>query len=240
MPTPLSHVRGIGLAISRLRRNPYPPETAKNLENSAHADCMRVIDSLSNEEAKFPIMISNSATSLFFAHAGHGSSSGFLHGLMHPVGGLDHILAMVAVGVWAAMLGGRAVWLVPATFVILMAVGAAIGMSGFDFPAVEPGIGASVILLGLLITMAANVPPAAAAGIVGFFALFHGAAHGGEMPFAASGVAYGLGFLISTATLHLCGVALGAGMQRVSPPVICRTAGAAVAIAGGLLLAGML
>ncbi|MFY8215907.1 MAG: HupE/UreJ family protein [Chthoniobacterales bacterium] len=185
-------------------------------------------------------MISNFATSIFFAHAGHGSSSGFLHGLTHPVGGLDHILAMVAVGVWAAMLGGRAVWLVPVTFTTVMAIGSVIGMSGFEFPAIEPAIGASVMILGLLIMVAAKVPVGVAAGIVGFFALFHGAAHGAEMPFSVSAVAYSLGFLGSTAALHLVGVGLGAGMERVSPAMVYRTAGAAVAIVGGLLLTGVL
>lgn len=184
------------------------------------------------------VMLSSIATSYFFAHAGHGSSSGFFHGLMHPVGGLDHILAMVAVGVWAAMLGGRAVWLVPASFISVMALGGALGIAGLEIPMLEQGIGASVVVLGLLIAIAAKVPVGVASMVVGFFALFHGSAHGAEMPFAESGIAYGAGFLIATALLHLCGVGLGVLLERFSAPVICRTAGAAVAIAGGLMLAG--
>ncbi len=185
-------------------------------------------------------MISQFATSLIFAHAGHGASNGFLHGFVHPVGGLDHILAMVAVGIWAAMLGGRATWIVPTSFIILMAIGGAVGMSGVAFPFVEHGIGASVLVLGVLIAIAARLPVYAAAGIVGAFALFHGVAHGAEMPFTESGLGYGLGFLVATAILHLVGVGIGFGFERLTALIFIRTAGAGIALVGGLLLAGVL
>lgn len=181
-------------------------------------------------------MLSHFSTPLIFAHADHGDFSGFLHGFLHPASGLDHILAMVAVGVWAAMLGGRAVWMVPATFIILMATGGAIGMAGITLPFVEQGIGGSVLVLGIMVAIAARLPVYIAAGMVGFFALFHGVAHGAEMPFTESGIGYGMGFLVATAILHLIGVGLGIGLTRFTPPALIRMAGATVAVVGGLLL----
>jgi len=185
-------------------------------------------------------MTSDIVHTLIFAHAGHGSAGGFIHGLQHPISGLDHILAMLAVGVWAAMLGRRAVWAIPTTFVLAMGLGGAIGMTGYAFPAIEPGIAVSVMMLGLLIAAVAKVPIWVAAVLVSAFAIFHGVAHGSEMPFATSGVAYGAGFLISASLLMLCGVGIGSLMNRLSLQVVFRSVGAAVCIAGGFLVAGLL
>ncbi len=169
------------------------------------------------------------------AHPWPGHSHSFTGGLSHPLNGLDHILAMVAVGLWAAQLGGRALWLVPASFVTLMSVGGVLGMAGLALPGVETGILVSVLALGLLIAAAARLPLAASMAVVGVFALFHGHAHGAEMPAAASSLAYGAGFILATALLHACGMALGFLAQKRLPAPVLRFAGAAIAV-GGLCL----
>jgi urease accessory protein len=166
------------------------------------------------------------------AHPLHGESRSFASGLSHPLHGWDHILAMVAVGLWAAQLGGRALWLVPAAFVSLMTMGGILGALGVPVPGVEAGILASVLVLGLLIAAAARLPLAASLGLVGLFAIFHGHAHGTEIPAAASGIPYGLGFVAATAMLHGCGMGLGL-LARKQPAVpVVRFAGAAIAVAG--------
>ncbi len=150
------------------------------------------------------------------AHTGHGSTLGFMHGFSHPLSGIDHILAMVAVGLFAAHLGGRAKWLVPSCFVVLMAFGGSMSISGFDLPFVELGIAASVIVLGALVALRTSMPTSMAMGIVGFFALFHGYAHGAEMPTDASGLNYAAGFMLATALLHITGIALGLGAAKLA------------------------
>lgn len=182
--------------------------------------------------------------SLAFAHPGHGEAVGFAHGFMHPIGGLDHVLAMVAVGIFAANLGGRALWAVPATFVALMAVGGVLGMSGVEVPFVEIGIAASVIVLGAVVALrATNWPLGAAMAMVGAFAVFHGFAHGAEMPADASGLAYAAGFMAATAALHAVGVGAGlaiGGIGRAHAPRLTEALGALVAVAGLGLLAGVI
>ncbi len=166
--------------------------------------------------------------------AGAGAAAGFAH----PFGGLDHLLAMIAVGVWAAQLGGRAVWAVPSAFVAMMVVGGALGMTGVALPAVELGIVGSVVLMGLLVALSLRMQWGAAAAVVGFFALFHGHAHGTEFVEASSPLAYTAGFVAATALLHLMGIA-GAWMatQRIGARAV-RAAGLAVAVIGvGLLIA---
>lgn len=116
------------------------------------------------------------------AHVNAGETAGFMHGFLHPIGGLDHILAMVGVGLWAAQLGGKALWAVPLAFVGAMAIGGALGIVGAPVPFVEPGIIASDLILGGLVVMATRIPLWASAGLVGFLAIFHGFAHGAEMP----------------------------------------------------------
>jgi urease accessory protein len=166
------------------------------------------------------------------AHMGVGPADGLMNGLAHPVTGLDHILAMVAVGLWAAQRGGRAIWLVPLAFVTVMAVGGLLGMMAISIPFVEQGIVASVLVLGLLIAAAVRLPLVASMILVGLFALFHGHAHGAEMPDTASGVAYGLGFIVATAGLHGVGIGLGLAAQRLSNERLVRYAGVATALCG--------
>jgi urease accessory protein len=175
------------------------------------------------------------------AHTGLGATMGFGHGFGHPIGGLDHVLAMVAVGLFAAHLGRRALWLVPSSFVAMMAVGGALGMSGVDVPMVEMGIAASVVVLGVLVALQARLPTAAAMGLVGFFAIFHGHAHGAEMPADAGGLSYALGFMLATALLHAAGIALGLGIAGAAPVHsnrIVKAAGAVMAALGVGILGG--
>lgn len=177
------------------------------------------------------------------AHTGAGDTNGVVHGFMHPVTGLDHVLAMVAVGILAALLGGRAIWLVPASFVAMAAVGGLLGVQGVPVPFVEFGISASVVLLGLAIALQARLPLGWTVGLVGLFGLYHGYAHGAEMPADASGFAYGVGFLAATAMLHIAGIGLGLGiahMARRSATRFAQAGGAAIALAGIVLLARVL
>lgn len=167
------------------------------------------------------------------AHPGHGS--GVIAGIAHPLLGLDHLLAMLAVGVWAAQLGGRAKWLVPASFVALMMVAGSVGMAGIALPMVESGIATSVLLLGLLTAFSVKVTPALGASIVGLFAVFHGYAHGMEMPLPGMPWQYGVGFVVSTAVLHGLGLQLGQGLHKQA--LWLRAAGVLVAASGAWMTA---
>lgn len=171
------------------------------------------------------------------AHTGVSSVAGFTAGVAHPLGGLDHLLAMVAVGLWAAQLGGRALWAVPVSFVAMMTAGFLLGFGGIAVPAVEPAIAVSLLALGLVVATALRVPAAAGALLVGFFAIFHGHAHGSELPAAASAVAYAAGFLGATAALHGVGIAIGLALQgRLA--WLERLGGVGIAAAGLVLLIG--
>jgi urease accessory protein len=169
------------------------------------------------------------------AHIGHGHTAGFIDGFMHPIGGMDHVLAMVAVGLFASILGGRARWAVPLSFVGMMAIGGGLGIAGLHVPFVEVGIALSVLVLGTLIAVQKKLPVVLASALVGVFAVFHGVAHGAEMPVDASGVQYALGFIVATATLHGVGLGLGFGMSRFA-----KFSGVAIAAAGLGLVAGWL
>ncbi len=173
------------------------------------------------------------------AHVGVGDTSGIARGFLHPIGGFDHVLTMVAVGLFAAHLGGRAVWFVPLTFVVVMTSAGALGVAGVMVPFVESGIALSVIVLGLAIAFQLNVPTAAAMALVGFFAIFHGHAHGAEMPEGISSYAYGVGFVCATAILHAIGVGLGLAIRSAGRPYwrrIAQVGGGAMAIVGMTLL----
>jgi urease accessory protein len=174
------------------------------------------------------------------AHAGHADAGGFTHGFLHPLGGLDHMLAMVAVGLYAALLGGRALWLVPAAFVTVMALGGALGAADYALlPYTEIGIALSVVVLGLAIALRVSLPTLAAMTLAGVFAVFHGHAHGAEMPQSLSGYEYAAGFLAATALLHGAGVAVGLGMGKLSElggRRVTQAAGGAMALAGLVLL----
>ena len=181
----------------------------------------------------FPMLAVFLLPTLAQAHPGFpGHSHGFANGLAHPVTGLDHICAMVAVGLWAAQRGGRALWLVPSVFVSVMALGGALGMAAVPIPFIEPGIAASVLVLGVLIAAAVRLPLPASALVVGVFAIFHGYAHGAAMPGSASGLAYGLGFVAATASLQLSGIGLGLLAQRFGSARLVRYAGGAIAACG--------
>ena len=172
-----------------------------------------------------------------FAHPGIGDAHGFVAGFAHPLGGLDHILAMVTVGIFAWQLGGRALWLVPATFVLAMAAGGALGMAGVPVPFVELGIAISVIVLGAIVAFARKAPVAIAVGIVGLFAIFHGHAHGTEMPLDATSGAYAAGFMLATALLHVAGIALGFAIGRIAHGrAAYQLGGSLVALAGVAIL----
>lgn len=178
-----------------------------------------------------------------FAHLDPGEHGSFMAGVSHPLFGLDHILAMVAVGLWAALLAQnedrRALWLVPAAFVGTMCLGFAAALLSLPLPFVEPVILASVVVIGLLAAIALNVPTGLAMAMVGFFAFFHGHAHGGELG-SAGALPYGVGFAISTALLHLAGIGIGLGLGRMfgngAGRIATRLAGGATAL-GGLWLA---
>ena len=151
---------------------------------------------------------------LAFAHAGPaGHTHDLVSGFAHPIGGLDHLLAMVAVGLFAAQLGGRALWLVPASFVATMAAAGFAGMAGVHVPLAEAGIVLSIVVLGAVVALRLAMPVAAAMALVAFFAIFHGYAHGLETPETASGLLYGLGFLAATALLHGLGIAIGLALR---------------------------
>lgn len=178
-----------------------------------------------------------------FAHTGVGDASGFAHGFMHPAGGLDHVLAMVSVGFFAYVMGGRALWLVPGAFVAMMAAGGFLGMAGFELPYVEFGIVLSIIVIGMLAAMGSKMPVAAAMALVGGFAIFHGFAHGAEMPQDASGFSYGLGFMLATALLHTAGIAVcfvGAKLAHGRGHSIARVGGAMAALTGAGVVSGAL
>ena len=172
---------------------------------------------------------------LAHAHVGTGDTHGFSHGFTHPLGGLDHLLAMIAVGLWAAQMGGRALWAVPLSFVSVMVLGGALGMAHIEIPFVEQGILISVLVLGVLIAASVRLPVVASSVIVGLFAIFHGFAHGAEMPASTSGVEYALGFVIATALLHSVGIGLGIASQKLSQPLVVRLAGAAIVVCGVFL-----
>jgi len=171
------------------------------------------------------------------AHTGAGEATGFMHGLSHPIGGADHVLAMLAVGLWAAQIGGRALWAIPGTFVFVMILGGVLGFYGISVPFVEGGILVSVLVFGVLIAGAFKFPIIVSALIVGVFALFHGHAHGAEMPFAIGAVSYSIGFALATAILHTAGIAFGMLLQRIDLEKVNRFAGGAIALSGIFLAA---
>ena len=175
------------------------------------------------------------ATIPAFAHLDPAEHGSFAAGFSHPLFGLDHILAMVAVGLWAAIQGGRALWIVPAAFVGTMALGFAAAIAGAPLPFVEPVILASVIFIGIAVALALPIPTAAVAALVGFFAFFHGHAHGGELG-AAGAWEFAIGFIVATALLHAAGIAVGVLFARFGGRMVTRVVGGATAL-GGVWLA---
>ena len=195
----------------------------------------------------FPIPSRHVATSAFAlalvcacgdaaAHTDDVTAGGFASGVLHPLLGLDHLVAMVAVGLWGAFLGSPAIWLLPIVFPLVMALGGALGIAGLPLPGVEIGIASSGVLLGLAVAFGWRAPLAVAAMLVGAFALFHGHAHGTELPAAANPFAYAAGFVLSTGTLHLTGVGIGELRRMRYGERAVRALGAVVALVGAAFL----
>jgi len=172
------------------------------------------------------------------AHTGHGDTLGFMQGVAHPIGGADHFLAMVAIGLWASQMGGRALWLLPTTFVASMGFGGLLGAMGLGLPLVEQGIMLSMLVLGCLIAKAARLPLAGSMAIAGVFAIFHGYAHGAEMPSEAVGTSYGMGFMLATSLLHAAGIGSATIIRTTGFAHLLRVTGGAIAMSGVYLCVG--
>ena len=170
------------------------------------------------------------------AHVQQGEAAGFVTGLLHPVSGLDHVLAMVAVGLWGAQLGSPAIWLLPVCFPIVMAFGGMLGLMGVHLPGIEIGIAASGILLGAAVMVEFRPPLAVAAALVAFFAIFHGHAHGTELPPGQSALLYSMGFVLATGCLHAAGIGIGEVRRGPGGRSLLRAAGAVVAVGGTIFL----
>jgi len=187
----------------------------------------------------FTVLLCLAAASPVLAHSG-SVSVGFVGGLSHPLFGLDHAVAMVAVGLWGAFLGAHAIFILPVVFPLVMALGGVLGILGMPLPGVEIGIAVSAAILGMMVALAAKPPLWVAAAIVGAFAICHGHAHGAELPPGADAVAYSAGFVIATGALHLCGIAVGLLARRPTGRLAVRTAGGGIAIAGLMFLGRLL
>ena len=172
------------------------------------------------------------------AHVRGGGAIGFVSGVDHPVSGVDHVLAMVAVGLWGAQLGAPAIWLLPVTFPMVMAFGGMLGLLGVKLPGIEIGIACSAIALGLAVFLELRPSLWAAALLVGFFAIFHGHAHGTELPSGADGLLYSIGFVVATGTLHALGITIGLVHRWPAGRIVLRAAGAGVALSGVAFLWG--
>ena len=190
----------------------------------------------------FALLLSLIPTIAYAHDGGNIPLGGFLVGLLHPVLGFDHLLAMLSVGILSAQIGGRAIWTVPATFVGVMALGGLLGLSGLNLTATEIGIAISVILLGLAIALERRLPVLVAMLGVGFFAIFHGYAHGVEMPDTAQPVLYAIGFLTGTIVIHIAGVLIGdiSGRYEERGKTVLRIGGALISVVGVLFIAGIL
>lgn len=170
------------------------------------------------------------------AHTTGGEAAGFLSGAQHPVSGLDHVLAMIAVGLWGAQLRAPAVWVLPVTFPMVMAFGGMLGLMGVKLPGIEIGIAASAIALGFVVLREAKPKLWLAAVLVAFFAVFHGHAHGTELPPGGNGLLYSIGFVIVTGCLHASGIAIGLIHRWPTGRAVLRVAGGGVAVAGVMFL----
>jgi urease accessory protein len=176
------------------------------------------------------------ASGVAHAHSQEGLAGGFVSGVLHPVLGFDHLVAMVAVGLWGAQLGRPAVWALPITFPTVMALGGLLGVLRVPLPMVEVGVAGSAIALGMLVATCARLSLPVAASIVAVFAIFHGHAHGAELPAAANPLAYGVGFVLATGLLHLAGILIGTLVHRPPGALLVRACGCGVALVGGWFL----
>jgi urease accessory protein len=179
------------------------------------------------------------APALALAHVGQGDiGGGLLAGLAHPVFGLDHVIAMVAVGMWGAQLGPPAIWLLPVTFPLVMAFGGVLGALGVPIPGVEIGIALSAVALGGMVAFAARPPLWVAAVLVGVFAIFHGHAHGAELPESANAITYAVGFVLATGALHALGILIGVSHRWPLGARVLRAGGGLIAAGGLYFLVG--
>jgi len=170
------------------------------------------------------------------AHMQAGQATGFLTGFLHPISGLDHVLAMVAVGLWGAQLGAPAIWVLPVAFPLVMAMGGMLGFLGVPIAGIEYGIAASAILLGAAVAFELRLPLVVAALLIGFFAVFHGHAHGTELPPGQSALLYSMGFVMATGCLHAVGIAIGVVHRWMWGQRLLRAAGAVVLVGGVFFL----
>ncbi|MFN7009932.1 MAG: HupE/UreJ family protein [Allorhizobium sp.] len=166
------------------------------------------------------------------AHLLQGEAGGFLHGFEHPLSGIDHLLAMFCVGLWGAQMGGRAVWSLPIAFPLIMVVGGLMGIAGLPLPAVESGIALSIIALGAAIAFVWRPPEWLALLVISVFAIFHGYAHGAELPTAADPADYAIGFVLATGLIHLAGIAVGLAFQRLRGGELSRALGGLIGLGG--------
>ena len=166
------------------------------------------------------------------AHILQGETGGFLHGFEHPLSGLDHLLAMFCVGLWGAQMGGRTVWSLPIAFPVIMVAGGIMGIAGVPLPAVESGIAMSIIVLGAAIAFVWRPPEWVALAVIGIFAIFHGYAHGAELPTATDPADFAIGFVVATGLIHIAGIAVGLGFQRVHAGKLSRALGGLIGIGG--------
>ena len=173
------------------------------------------------------------------AHETAGVAGGFISGFLHPILGWDHVAAMVAVGLWGAFLGNPAIWVLPVVFPMVMAFGGALGVVGVPVPAVETGIAASAVVLGAMVAFKVRPPIWVAGVIVAAFAIFHGHAHGTELPNAANPLSYSVGFVISTGLMHLCGIAFGLLVRWPAGKIAVQAGGGLIALAGVGFLTGI-
>ena len=188
--------------------------------------------------AIFTLILATSNTS--FAHTNDGVAGGLVSGILHPIKGLDHLVAMVAVGLWGAQLREPAIWILPILFPLIMAVGGLLGLAGLPIPFIEIGIALSALTLGAMVAFRVTLPLVAASGMVGIFAIFHGHAHGTELPDAANPLAYGIGFVVSTGLLHLLGILIGLIVRWPIGEKALRVGGGGIAALGLFFLASAL
>jgi urease accessory protein len=211
-------------------------------QSAAQAEVLRAYAALGDDErmgkSSLVTLLLIVFTSPALAHSGDGGAGGFLAGLAHRLFGPDHVVAMVAVGLWGVFLGQPAIWLLPIVFPLVMAAGGVLGILGVPLPAAENGIAASAIILGLMVALAARPPLWVAAVLVGAFAIFHGYAHGRELPDGANAVAFSAGFVVATGLLHLTGIAFGQLTHWPTGRIAVRAAGVVIAVVGLAYLGG--
>lgn len=204
------------------------------MKNKSEKPSMKTLSFLFT--ATLTMLLSSTA----YAHEGSGITGGLISGFMHPILGWDHVVAMVAVGLWGAFLGNPSIWILPVVFPMVMAFGGALGVMGIPIPAVETGIAASAVVLGAMVAFAVRPPIWIAALIVGIFAIFHGHAHGTELPSAANPLAYSFGFVFATGLLHLSGIAFGLLVRWPVGNFLVRAGGILIALTGIGFLTGTL